>query len=75
MIMKMNDNENEEGGEKEDGNDFGIERGGGTEYDLAARGMVSLSPKAPPPPPPEEIDKEELSRLGIPLFYAEERKL
>ena len=42
--------------------------------DLAARGMVSLSSKAPPPPP-EEREKfwKELMELGVPSSYAEAR--
>lgn len=48
-----------------------FDQGMGATNDLASRGMVSLSPKAPPPP--EKIDWNEISRLGIPLSYAEER--
>ena len=43
--------------------------------DLAARGMVSLSSKAPPPPSSEDREKfwEELMELGVPSSYAEAR--
>ena len=70
-----NDNDNGNGGDKENENDNGIEGGGGEEYDLAARGMVSLSSKAPPPPSSEDREKfwEELMELGVPSSYAEAR--
>ena len=41
--------------------------------DLAARGMVSLSAKAPPPPPKREEVLCRAEELGIPRSYAEAR--
>ena len=56
--------------EEEVNNNDEIDQGMRDADDLAPRGMVSLSPKAPPPP--EEL-WEELKEKGVPIQYAEAR--